>query len=133
MVVEPVPGGRLHQLEILLVLRGGAGGDLVEKSPVWRGSVPPNFANVPKKWSCPVTPSEGTKPRMEKELTRCVVEALVLGDVGGGNVARFAHRLGPAPGLDRLRFGERLAACVHAETVFAPTRMKVSAYTAPSK
>ena len=30
-VGQAVPGRRLHQLEILLVLRGGAGRDLVEK------------------------------------------------------------------------------------------------------
>jgi hypothetical protein len=53
-----------------------------------------------------------------KGVDQGVVEVLVLGDVGGGNVARFAHRLRLRPSVDRLRFGKRFCRLVHAETVF---------------
>ena len=60
---------------------------------MWRGSVPPNFLKAPKKWSCPVSVSEGTKPRMEKESIQLVVKSLVLERFPGWNVAGLAERL----------------------------------------
>jgi len=45
--VQPVPGRGFHQLQILLVLRRGAGRDLVEKLAGM--ARPPNLAKVSKK------------------------------------------------------------------------------------
>jgi hypothetical protein len=63
--IQPVPGRRFHQLEILLVLRGGTGRHLVDKfaGMAWVG--PTELGEGAKE----ISPSDGTKPRIEKEST----------------------------------------------------------------
>ena len=119
-VVEAMPGRRLHQLEILLVLRGGAGGDLIEKIAGVAGIGAAEFREGSEEMVMPGHALGRDEAAHGEGIDQGIVEVLVLGDFGGGNIARLADRLGRGSRLDRLRLGERLGGLIDAETVFTP-------------
>ena len=59
--------GRVHQLEVLLVLAAGANRHFIEPFAKMVVRSAANLAKVRKNWSWPVTPGDGTKPRIENE------------------------------------------------------------------
>ena len=117
--VEAIPGRRLHQLEILLVLRGGSRRDLVEKLAGVARIGAAELGEGSEEMIVPGLALRGNEAAHGEGIDQLVVEALVLRHVGGGNVARFAHRLRLRAGLDRLRLGEALGDRIDAETVLA--------------
>jgi hypothetical protein len=100
-------------------------------SPVWLGSVPPNFREGSKEMVVPGHACRRDEAAHGKGVDQCVVEALVLGNVGGRNIARFANELRLRARIDRLRFASAFVSTQRPSS--PPTRMKVSAYMAPSK
>lgn len=61
----------------------------------------------------------GDEAAHRKRIDQIVVESLVFGYVGGGNIAGLTHGRGLGSRLDRLRFSEGLRGRIYAETVFA--------------
>ena len=112
-----MPGWRLHQLEILLVLRGGARRDLVEKLTGMTRVGAAEFGEGSEEMVVARYGLGGDEAAHGKGIDQLVVKSLVLERFRGWNVAGLADRLGLGSGLDRLRLREPLRHSVYAELV----------------
>ena len=117
--VQPVPGGRRHQLEILLVLRGGAGRDLGEKLARVARIGAAELGKGSEEMIVRGLPLGRNKTAHRERVDQLVVEVLVLRHVGGLDIAGLADRLRLGARPYRLRLGEGLGDRIDAETVLA--------------
>ncbi len=104
--VQPVPGRRFHQLEILLVLRRGPSRALVEKFTGMARIGPAEFGEGLEEMIVPGLALGGHEAAHREGIDQPVVELLGLGNIGGFDVALLADRLGLGTRPDRLRLGE---------------------------
>jgi hypothetical protein len=115
--VEPAPGRRDHQLEILNILTCGARGDFIDP-----------FASVARIGAAEF--HEGVEEMVvrgdacrrheaahREGIDKIVVQALVLGKLGRRNLVLLAHGLKLCAGDHRLRLGKGLGVLIHAEPV----------------
>jgi len=116
-VVEAMPGGRLHQLEILLVLPGGAGGNLMEKIAGVARIGTAEFRERSEEMVVPGHALGRDEAPHGEGVDQSVIKVLFLGDLGRGKIACLAYWRGRGSGFDRLRFGESFGGLIHAETV----------------
>ena len=86
-----------------VVLRAARPATSSSHSPVWLGSVPPNFVNAPKKWSCPVIAFRRHEAAHGEGVDQPIVKPLVLQNRGGGDCALDARRRAVARDLAACR------------------------------
>ncbi len=115
--VQPIPGRRFHQLEILLVLRGGPRRDLVEKRARVARVGATELGERPEEMIVPGLALRRHEAAHREGIDQLVIEMLVLGHIGGSDVAGLADRLGLGARLDRLRLGEGLGDRIDAQPI----------------
>ena len=115
MVLRRCQVGVDHELEILLVLIGGAADHLIEPGAGVARIDAAEFLEGPEEMVVPGLAFRRHEAAHGEGVDQAVVKAEILVDSRGRNLARFALRRGARC---RMRLIERILGRIHAETVF---------------